>query len=68
MGGILVLGLSRSIKMVFFFGKPGDHEQYGIEKQGGPLFAASGVEPEVNKTSFVVVKIESNYSGKEVRE
>ena len=67
-GGYFGVGLKPINQDGIFFGKPGDHEQYGIEKQGGPLFAASGVEPEVNKTSFVVVKIESNYSGKEVRE
>ena len=67
-GGYFGVGLKPINQDGIFFGKPGDHEQYGIEKQGGPLFAASDVEPEVNKTSFVVVKIESSYSGKEVRE
>ena len=67
-GGYFGVGLKPINQDGIFFGKPGDHEQYGIEKQGGPLFAASGVEAEVNKTSFVVVKIESNDSGKEVRE
>jgi len=67
-GGYFGVGLKPINQDGIFFGKPGDHEQYGIEKQGGPLFATSGVEAEVNKTSFVVVKIESNYSGKEVKE
>ena len=67
-GGYFGVGLKPINQDGIFFGKPGNHEQYGIEKQGGPLFAASGVEAEVNKTSFVVVKIESNDSEKEARE
>ena len=45
-----------------------DDEKYAIDRQGGPHIVTSGVQTEVNKTSFFVVKMESNASGKKVSE
>ncbi|MFL2479939.1 MAG: type II secretion system protein GspG [Verrucomicrobiales bacterium] len=46
------------------FGKPGDSsapddKKFAIDKQGGPIIRASGVETKVGKTSHVIVRLES---------
>jgi hypothetical protein len=72
-GGYFLVGAKPLDGKGILFGKPGstavpDDEKYGIDKHGGPHIVTSGVEAKVNKTSFVVVKMESNASGKEVSE
>jgi antitoxin component YwqK of YwqJK toxin-antitoxin module len=72
-GGYFLVGAKPLDGKGILFGKPGsnsapDDEKYAIDRQGGPHIVASGVEAEVNKTSFIVVKMESNASGKKVSE
>ena len=72
-GGYFLVGAKPLDGKGILFGKPGstavpDDEQYGIDRQGGPHIVTSGVQTEVDKTSFVVVKMESNASGKKVSE
>ena len=70
-GGYFLVGAKPLDGKGILFGKPGstavpDDEKYSIDRQGGPHIVTSGVRTEVNKTSFVVVKMESNASGKKV--
>jgi hypothetical protein len=72
-GGYFLVGAKPLDGKGILFGKPGstavpDDEKYAIDRQGGPHIVTSGVQTEVNKTSFVVVKMESNASGKKVSE
>ncbi|MDB4646674.1 hypothetical protein OAF51_04140 [Akkermansiaceae bacterium] len=72
-GGYFLVGAKPLDGKGILFGKPGsnsapDDGKYAIDRQGGPHIVASSVEAEVNKTSFFVVKMESNASGKKVSE
>ena len=72
-GGYFLVGAKPLDGKGILFGKPGstavpDDEKYAIDRQGGPHIVTSGVQTEVDKTSFVVVKMESNASGKKVSE
>ena len=72
-GGYFFVGAKPLDGKGILFGKPGsnsapDDGKYAIDRQGGPHIVASSVEAEVNKTSFFVVKMESNASGKKVSE
>ena len=63
-GGYFSFGAKPFDGKGLLFGKPGnssapDDKKYAIDKQGGPLILTSGVETEVDKTSYVVIKIES---------
>jgi antitoxin component YwqK of YwqJK toxin-antitoxin module len=72
-GGYFLVGAKPLDGKGILFGKPGsnsapDDGKYAIDRQGGPHIVGSSVEAEVNKTSFFVVKMESNASGKKVSE
>ena len=63
-GGYFSFGAKPFDAKGILFGKPGDSsapddKKYAIDNQGGPLIVTSGVTTEINKTSFVVIKIES---------